>query len=42
MVLVGRVYLLVLGLVLRCHVPVEAVLEARGIVLVLYSLELRL
>ena len=36
---VGRVYLFIFRLVLWAHVPIEAVLQPRGIILILYPFE---
>jgi hypothetical protein len=42
MVLVGRKYILILGLVGRVHIPIKAVLQARCAVFILYAFELLL
>lgn len=42
MILVGIVYLIILGLVRRVHVPVKSILQSKGIIFVLDALELLL
>lgn len=40
LVLVGSVYIFVFRLILWAHVPIEAVFQPRGVVLIFYPLEL--
>lgn len=40
LVLVGSVYFFVFRLILWAHVPIEAVFQPRGIILIFYPLEL--
>jgi hypothetical protein len=42
MILVGGIYLLILGLIRRVHIPVKAVLQAGCAVLILYAFKLLL